>query len=48
MIILSKKREEREIKTLDSEIQLVQMEKFINDFDGAMKKDLRNRLKKLL
>lgn len=47
MIILSKKREEREIKTLDSEIQLVQMEKFINDFDGAMKKDLRNRLKKV-
>lgn len=43
---MSKKREKKEIKTLDSEIQLVQMEKFINDFDNAMKKDLKNGLKK--
>lgn len=41
---MSKKKE---IKTLNSEIQLVQMEKFINDFDNAMKKDLRSRLKKV-
>ena len=48
MIILSKKNEKKEIKTLDSEIQLVQMEKFINDYDNAMKKDLRSGLKKVV
>lgn len=39
---MSKKKE---IKTLDSEIQLAQIEKFVNDFDNAVKKDLRNELK---
>lgn len=41
---MSKKKE---IKTLDSEIQLVQMDKFVNDFDNAMKKNLRKGLKKV-
>jgi len=45
---LSKKRGKKEIKTLDSAIQLVQIEKFINDFNNAMKKDLRNSVKKVL
>lgn len=38
----------KEIKPLNSEIRLVQMEKFINDFDNSMKKDLRSRTKKTL
>ncbi len=45
---MSKKEEKKEIKTLDSEIQLVQMEKFIDDFDNAMKKDLKNSLKRFV
>lgn len=44
---MSKKSSEKKIKTLDSEIQSVQMEKFINDFDNAMKKDLKSRFKKV-
>lgn len=38
---------EKEIKGLNTEIQLVQMEKFINEFDNAIKTNLRSRLKKL-
>ena len=44
---MSNIKKEKEIKTLDKEIQLVQIEKFINDFDSAMKKDLKSRFKKL-
>ena len=43
---MSKKEKKKKIKSLNSEIQLVQIEKFINDFDSAMKKNLRSQLKK--
>lgn len=36
------------IRTLDVEIKLVQMEKFVDDFDDAMKKDIREKLKQAL
>ncbi len=45
---MSNIKKEKEIKSVDKEIQLVQMEKFINDFDSAVKKDLKGRLKKLV
>ena len=41
-------KKEKEIKTLDKEIQLVQIEKFMNDFDSAMKKDTRSSFKKIV
>lgn len=39
---------DKKIKPLDSEIQLVQMEKFINDFDKSMNKSIKNSFKNLL
>lgn len=36
------------IKTLDSEIAIVQMEKFTNNFDGSMKKENRRAVRTLL
>lgn len=45
---MNKKNDKKKIKNLDAEIQLVQMEDFINNFDNAMKKDLRSRLKKVV
>ena len=40
--------ENKKIKPLDSEIQLIQMEKFINDFDKSMNKSIKNSIKNLL
>ncbi len=39
---------DKKIKPLDSEIQLIQMEKFINDFDKSMNKSIKNSFKNLL
>lgn len=44
VITLSKKKK---IKTLDSEIQIVQIEKYENDFNCAMKKDILSGLKRV-
>lgn len=44
---MSSIKKEKAIKTLDNEVQLVQMEKFMNDFDFAMKKDIKSSLKKI-
>ena len=40
--------ENKKIKPLDSEIRLIQMEKFINDFDKSMNKSIKNSIKNLL
>ena len=45
---MSENRKKEGIRSLDFEIQLVQLDKNMNDFENAMKKDLRSGLKKLL
>ena len=43
---MGKKYKEKDINTLSDEIQLIQMENFINDFENAMNKNLKNGIKK--
>ena len=45
---MSEKKEEKEIKTLKSEIKLIQIEKFVNDFDNTMNKELKSRFKTVI
>lgn len=43
-----KKNKAKEIKNLNPEMQLIQMEKFTNDFDKAVKKELKKDIKNLV
>lgn len=45
---MSKKSKKKKIKSLGLEISLVQLEKFMNDFDNAMKKDTKKGLKRFV
>jgi hypothetical protein len=42
------KKEEKSIKSLGTEIQIVQIEKFIKDFDNAMKKKNKKMIKRII
>ena len=45
---MNKKNNDKYIKSLDSEIQFVQIENFINKFDNSMKKHIIKKLKRVL
>lgn len=45
---MKKINQEKGIKTLDKEIKVVQIDEFVNNFEKSMKKEVKERLKRLL